>query len=214
MRLETLAQSLSNNMAKLQEVQAKLEQSNEKHRVKLEALMEPMTRKFSIHEQKAVEESSLEYKNEALTMAMKTLYISNLAPRCDCCCHHRYSKRSSRVFDQLFGTIFAGYSDVSSVVPRCNNLGCTQSCASSDIMLSLSYFFPLWLLAWGFTLALTTTIRGFDHKIRIFHCVEYSSPIFRYAYEGDVARMKALLKARLGSPFDVMSKLQRSLLGV
>jgi hypothetical protein len=201
-------------MAKLQEDQAQSEQSNEKHRARLETLMEPMTRNFSIQEQNTVEDSPRECKDEAMMMAMNTSYVSNLAPTCDCCCHHRYSKRSFRIFDQVFGTFFAGYSGVSSVVPRCNVLSCTQSCASSDIMLSLNYFFPQWLLSWGFTLALTTTIRGFDHTFRLFHCVEYSSPIFRYAYEGDVARMKALLKARLGSPFDVTSEPQRSLLGV
>lgn len=214
MRLQTVAQSLSNHLAKFQEDQAKSEQSNEKHRVRQEALMEPTTQYFSTHEQKPIEDSSLRCKDEVMTMATKTSYTPKLARKCDCCCHHRYSKRSSRVLDQVFGTLFAGYSGVSSLIPRCNVLGCKQSCASSDIMLSLNYLFPLWLLSWGFTLAFKTTIGGFDHSFRLFHCVEYSSPIFRYAYEGDVARMKALLKARLGSPFDVTSEPQRSLLGV
>lgn len=55
---------------------------------------------------------------------------------------------------------------------------------------------------------------GFDFNLRVLHYVHYSSPIFQCAYQGDSLGMKNLLKARLGSPFDMTSGPQRSLLGV
>ena len=140
--------------------------------------------------------------------------ISNLAQSCRCSCHHKSLSRSPRAVDRIFGTLFIACSGFSSTIPKCNVPSCAHSCAGPDIALSLTYFFPLWLLSWGINLKFTPAIRGFNHHFRIIQFVEYSSPIFRCAYEGDVSRMKALLKGRLASPFDVTFEPQRSLLGV
>lgn len=184
--------------------------------------MEPMARILSGHVQtladgspgEVVEEPPPDARKETTAIEVDISTISNSATTCQCCCHYISWNRSPRVVDRIFGTLFAAYSGVSCAAPRCNVLGCARSCAGPDIALSLTYFFPLWLLSWGINLRLTHSTREFDHNFRMIQCVEYSSPIFRYAYEGDVSRMKALLKGRLGSPFDMTFEPRKSLLGV
>lgn len=143
-----------------------------------------------------------------------TSNVANSVITCQCCCHYKYLNRSPRVVDRIFGTLFAIYSGVSNAAPRCNISDCAQSCAGPDIALSLTYLFPPWLLSWGISLKFTQATRGFNHNFRVIQYVEYSSPIFRCAYEGDVSRMKGLLKGRLGSPFDMTHEPRRSLLKV
>lgn len=177
--------------------------------------MEPMARILSNHEQRSARTPG-ERAGEPPPDAGKesVMNTSNTASTCQCCCHYKSLNRSPRVVDRIFGSLSAAYSGVTSAVPQCNVLDCAKSCAGPDITLSLTYFFPPWLLYWGINLKFTQATRGFNHNFRVIQCVEYSSPIFRYAYEGDVSRMKALLKGKLGSPFDVTYEPQRSLLGV
>ena len=140
-------------------------------------------------------------------------YYSAL-PRCKCRCHQRALKRSSFFIDRFLGTVFTAYSGIPHLVPGCNVLSCTQSCLISEMFFSFTYFFPTWLISWAIILVLRRSTLGFDHNIRLLHCVSYSSPIFQCAYQGDVVGMKLLLHQRLGSPFDVTPEPQRSLLGV
>ena len=131
-----------------------------------------------------------------------------------CLCHRRRSKRSARTLDQFIGSLYVMYSGGSFPDPRCNPVNCVQRSKFSDFLLSLTYFFPAWILSWAFTLIVKRSKPGFDFNFRVYHCVTYSSPIFQYAYQGDVSKLKSLLQNRLGSPFDVTSEPQRSLLTV
>lgn len=141
------------------------------------------------------------------------LYQS-ISSHCNCSCHERYSTRSPRLTDTLLGTLFAGSLDITYASRECNNLSCIRSCPSPHFMFSLTYFFPIWLLSWAITLSFQKCKWGLDHSFRVINCASSSSSIFQYAYQGDVSGMKSLLKARLGSPFDVTPKPQRSLLGI
>lgn len=214
-----MAYAQRDDLIKIQEFQARSEQSYEQHMTRLETFMEPVARILSNPEQMSagcspgekVGEPSSEARNES---DMKNSTVASSAKMCQCCCHYKCLSRSPRVVDRIFGTLFAIYSGVSSAAPRCNVSACAQSCAGPDIALSLTYLFPPWLLSWGINMKFTQATRGFNHNFRLIQNVEYSSPIFRCAYEGDVSRMKALLKGRLGSPFDMTYEPQRSLLGV
>ncbi len=233
LRMETIAYSLRNDLARTQEDQARLEKSHRQSFVRLETFMEPLTRIYVDHQQITAnrdhkgllgavqdptkglhtKDCSSEYGDQAVAITVNATSISNIAPQCKCCCHQKYSKRSPRLVDRIVGTLFTGYSGIPGLGPRCNVHSCVHSCPSPDAMLSLTYFFPTWFISGAITMALKKTTRGF-YNIRVIRYVSYSSPIFQYAYQGDISGMKALLKGRLGSPFDVTPETQRSLLGV
>jgi hypothetical protein len=213
MRLEGIAYTLRNDLMKMHEDQAKSEESHRHYMVKLETFMEPMARILPSFEMEPIL-PTYEQRGAGLSLTKQNLPQSSETPQCQCHCHHRRLNRSPPIVDRIFGTVFASYSGVSRGNSRCDVLSCAQSCANPEITLSLTYFFPPWLLSGGINVTITQKARGLNNNLRVIQCVDYSSPIFRYAYEGDVSRMKALLRGRLGSPFDVTSGPQRSLLGV
>ena len=179
--------------------------------------MQPAAQMLSNQQQSLVGRSPGEPADELSSDAKNDVDVSIAASSkitCQCCCHYKYINRSPRVVDRIFGTLFTAYSGVSNAAPQCNISSCAQSCAGPDVALSLTYLFPPWLLSWGVSLKFTQATRGFNHNFRVIQCVEYSSPIFRCAYEGDTPRMKALLKGSLGSPFDITYEPRRSLLMV
>lgn len=181
--------------------------------------MEPIVQRLLIQPQSSGDHSSSQRTREPSPNAKTRDDIDTSIPAssmtmCQCCCHYKHLSRSPRVVDRIFGSLFTVYSGVSNAAPRCNVSGCAQSCAGPDIALSLTYLFPSWLLSWGISLKFTQATAGFNHNFRVIQYVEYSSPIFRCAYEGDVPRMKALLKGRLESPFDMTYEPRRSLLKV
>lgn len=231
--METIAYSIRNDLAKAQEDQARLEKSYRQYFVRHETLMETLTRIFVDHQQRSANQGhevltgavqdptaglqskkfSSHHGKQAVAITVDAISHSTIATQCKCCCHQKYSKRSPRLADRILGTLFTGYSGVPGLAPRCNVLICVHSCPSPDAMLALTYFFPAWFISGAITLALKQTTRVF-YNIRVLRYVSYSSPIFQYAYQGDLSGMKALLKGRLGSPFDVTPETQRSLLGV
>jgi hypothetical protein len=212
-RLEGIAHTLRNDLMKMQDDQAKSEESHRRYMVKLETFMEPMARILAPLEKEPILPTH-EQRGAGLSLTKQHLPQSSETPQCQCHCHHRRLNRSPPIVDRIFGTVFASYSSLSHGNSRCNVFSCTQSCANPDITFSLTYFFPPWLLSGGINVTIMQTARGLNNNLRVIQCVDYSSPIFRYAYEGDVPRMKALLRGRLGSPFDVTWGPQRSLLGV
>ena len=181
--------------------------------------MEPIVQMLSNQEEKLASNSpdgpAKELPSEAKNQGdMNTSIATSSMTICQCCCHYKYFNRSPRVVDRIFGTLFTVYSGVSNAAPRCNVSSCAQSCAGPDIALSLTFLFPSWLLSWGISLKITQATAGFNQNFRVIQYMEHSSPMFRCAYEGDVAQMKALLKGRLGSPFDMTYEPRRSLLRV
>lgn len=181
--------------------------------------MEPIAQMLSNREENLVgnslDEPARPLPSEAKKQGdMDASIAASSMPTCQCCCHYKYMNRSPRVVDRIFGTLLTVYSGVSNAAPRCNVSGCAQSCAGPDIALSLTYLFPSWLLSWGISLKITQATAGFNQNFRVIQYMEHSSPMFRCAYEGDVAQMKALLRGRLGSPFDMTYEPRRSLLRV
>ena len=238
MRLKTISDSLSSGMAKVQEDQARIYRSYNQNIMKLRKLTERTDRTLVDRQRTSVGqgyhdcvvatgdqnwaqhiwEPSQGLRDQTTTTAITTTCVSDLQQlipsHCTCNSHEQYSKRSPRVADRIIGTLFAGYSDVSYLICFCNKLSGARSCANSHFMFSLTYFFPLWILSCAIILRIQKHMWGFDFNLRVIRYVSYSSPIFQYAYQGDVLGMKGLLRRRLGSPFDVTSEPQRTLLGV
>lgn len=205
----------------MEEYQISSGMTYEQHMARLETFIEPMAQVLSncqmltrpsMIEPEQERERERERAGEASLDARKGIF--NIVQKCLCCCHHKALTKSPRAVDRIFGTLSAAYSTISYTAPRCSFSGCARSCVGLDLALSLTYFFPLWLLRWGINLQLIQPTRGFKLQFRVIQFVEYSSPIYRCAYEGDFSRLKALLKGKLGSPFDVTFEPRRSLLGV
>ena len=227
-RLETTVHALRQYIAKIQDDQARMKEIHGQHVVKMEIFMELITKTIVSHPEMTSERDQNDgtlnptwnqntnepWGANPVATPMNSVHVADIEPQCKCRCHNRSSKRSPQVMDQIIGSLFAGYSGIPCLIPQCNVLSCQRSCPNPDVTVSVTYFFPAWILSQAFTLAFKRSVGGFDYNIRIINCVSYLSLIFQYAYQGDVSRMKSLLKSKLGSPFDVTSNPQRSLLGV
>ena len=135
---------------------------------------------------------------------------------CTCLCYQRRSKRTARSMSRVFGALYVAYSGVPYLNTRCRSCNALKrrQRTQTDVLVSFTYFFPAWLLPWAVRLVVERSQPRFDYNFRIFHCVSYSSRIFQCAYQGDIVGMKSILQKKAGSPFDVTSEPQHSLLVV
>ena len=217
-RLETIARSSSDNIAKIKDDQLRMMRRLESAILTEQPLplVVGRSQNESVGSQVSLDpRPSPQLRTGTTCLAETCLPGWRLAlHQCVCCCHQRYSKRSSRSLNQIFGTLSAAYSGIPYLAPECNLPSCTRSCLIPSSLFSLTFFFPTWILVWAITLTLKRSALGFDYNIRLFYCVSYSSPIFQCAYQGNVSGMKYILQNGLGSPFDVTPEPQRTLLGV
>ena len=162
------------------------------------------------------EELPTEPRNHCFSITVTPVSSQGSYEHCNCRCHQRNTTRSPKAFDRVAGVLFAGYSGIPCLALQCNINSCRNSCPmTSKGVASVQYFFPSWCLSWAVSLWIKHSQGGFDYNFRLMHCVSYSSPIFLSAYRGDAASMKMLLKAKMGSPFDVAAgERQKSLLTV
>lgn len=158
----------------------------------------------------------LESRNQFISITVVPTSSQSSLGHCHCRCHQRSTTRSPKAFDRFAGVLFTGYSGIACLALQCNVSSCRNSCPMTRKgVAAVKYFFPSWFLSWAVSLSIRFTEWGFDYNFRLMHCVCYSSPIFLSAYRGDAASMKMLLKAKMGSPFDVTAgKRQKSLLTV
>ena len=133
-----------------------------------------------------------------------------------CLCHRRRFKRTARSISRMFGALYIAYSGIPYLNSRCRSCNALERGhpPQADVLLSFTYLFPAWLVPWAMTLVVNGSQPKFDYNFRVFHCVSYSSQIFQCAYQGDVPGMKRILQNKAGSPFDVTSEPQHSLLVV
>ena len=118
---------------------------------------------------------------------------------CGCSCHVKTRFRFQSI-NKILGSIFIGYVGLPFVTLKCDHHLCRQRACANTL---ISYVFPPWFLARGFTM----TFRLFPFArpeliIRINPVVPGSSAIFTSAGAGDVEAIKRVLSAGLGSPFD------------
>lgn len=159
---------------------------------------------------------SKEPRDHIISITVTPISSQGVHGHCRCRCHQRNTIRSPKAFDRVAGVLFAGYSSIACLAPQCNINSCRNYCPmTSKDFASVKYFFPSWFLSWAVSLRIRNFEWGFDYAFRLMHCVSYSSPIFLSAYRGDATSMKMLLKAKMGSPFDVTAgERQKTLLTV
>ena len=219
-RLNTISDSLSSSVVQLREDQARLNWSHKQEIVELKTFNGQTSKTLFDRQHRSVGQSyqdcvvTTRGRNLIHDIREPSLDLHSQAPKCNCCFHERYSKRSPRVADRTVGTLFVEYSNLPYLIGLYKKSSYAQSCTGSHFRFSLAYFFPIWFLSCAIILVVQDHARGFDFNFRVLRYVSYSSPIFQYAYQGDALGMKNLLGRRLGSPFDVTSGPQRSLLGV
>ena len=120
---------------------------------------------------------------------------------CVCKCHHLQAKRSPRALEQFFGRLFCGYAGLPCLGPPCDNKSCDRN---NNPIISIIYFFPLWLLARAFTvIAKLSFSSGPEISIRFPRVVANYSRIFGLANQGKSEEMWSLFRQGLASPFDV-----------
>ena len=121
---------------------------------------------------------------------------SNCKVWCNCACHKRHSFRTSQVFAGLLGSLFIGYVGGLVEETKCDESECAGHLRSST---SITYYFPSWFLV-----AMVTFAGGGPRmSMSTARVVPNDSPIFSYAHQGNIDRMKGLFEQRLASPFDV-----------
>ena len=119
---------------------------------------------------------------------------------CRCNCHRHYRSGNPRVFQKAIGQIFLGYTGLPIITPSCSMSDCDHHC---DPTLWIDYYFPAWFLNWK--LHAEIRIRqnsGPEFSLRVSRVVPSSAEIIRSALQGDTARVKSILRGRVGSPFD------------
>ena len=122
---------------------------------------------------------------------------------CVCKCHHLQARRSPQALNRLLGRLFFGYAGLPYLGPLCDSKSCDRN---SYPMISIIYFFPVWLLARALTMvARLSSITGPEINIRFPRITATSSRIFNLARQGKVDEIRLLLQQGHASPFDIDS---------
>lgn len=230
MRLEGMIYNQRTDMAELHRNYTQLAQSQSQHAVKIDIFMARVAEMILYQQQKPEKSSSsilkvttnsplvggskkfaTESKDQVITIVTPPIFGSKVYEQCYCRCHPKRTRRSPKAFDQVAGVLSASYSTTQHLTPQCK-VQCYPNSSTSAV--SATYLFPTWFLSWAVSVGIAVSEQGFDYNLRWIHRVSYSSAIFQCAYQGDVSNMKMLFKAKLGSPFDVATEKQKSLLAV
>ena len=148
------------------------------------------------------------YSSVSNTSPVLTLRASlpqkQCTPRCKCVCHSVREVQSPKLFRELMGTLFFGYSGLPASIRTskpCSEVSCF---GSSAFRAHFHYVFPLWFVARCLTMiikmrypteiSLSLTTRGFISSpgAKIFHLVLVE----------DIAGLKELFSKGLASPND------------
>ena len=145
-------------------------------------------------------------QSTAGTHISRSIYISTSILRmrcsngCVCICHRRQTRKTPSFLTSFFGTLFIGYAGLPRITQPCDVDACIRR-TSPTVM--VTYYFPAWLLARAFVLAVKLSSSDEPQLyLRFPRIVSVNSRIFIFAMRGDVNAMKQLLQKRLGSPFD------------
>ena len=130
---------------------------------------------------------------------------------CFCQCHTHSQWSSPRLFKDVVGALFAGYSRTPSIAPFCNRTSCSRHEKS---LITVLYVFPPWLFRRVLLVFLCLTRRdGPFMSLRTMTIRKSSDMIFFWAEEGNLMKIQSSFKNGEASPFDVAENNQ-SLLSV
>ena len=120
---------------------------------------------------------------------------------CSCQCHKRQSLKSAKLVQNVFGSLSVSWSGIPKLVKACDQHACRRR---SDPTLSVTYRFPQALVQRVMCLSMSyATMCGPELRVRLPRVVDWTSPVWRPAIDGDVATMRALFEKGEASPWDV-----------
>ena len=131
---------------------------------------------------------------------------------CTCRCHIRSTWTSPTWMSPLLGRLFTGYAGLPFLSLACDKSSCLWS---SQPSISIQYFFPTWFAQRAlYAYLLFSQYHGIEQSLRVSRVVWVGAEIFTKAHSGNTDAVKALLKSRESSPFDVSSAVGGTALGV
>ena len=123
---------------------------------------------------------------------------------CHCSCHTQRQFQSPNFFNRIFGSLFIGYVGFSRLryTLHNRNKGDCERCRGTTI--HIRYAFPNWMLQRSVYMSIAISQqRGPELLLRCLRACSDQSPFFRAIFQGDLDRVKTLLKQREGSALDV-----------
>ena len=120
---------------------------------------------------------------------------------CVCKCHQLSTGHSPSGLNKFFGRLFFGYSGLPYLGPPCDSQFCERN---NCPVISIVYFFPLWLLARAFAMTVRLSLNnGPELNIRFPRIISNSAKIFSHAVRGEVDDIHLLFRQGLASPYDI-----------
>ena len=119
---------------------------------------------------------------------------------CRCSCHRPHRFRSPQILDTLLGSFFLGYVGLPTISVSCDTFECNHQPSPA---LWIDYYFPGWFLDRRVHLLMRNR-RGFgpEQSLRVTRVVESAAHSIKAAMQGDVQRMRSLLRDGQASPYD------------
>ena len=148
-------------------------------------------------------------KSTSLQISMSFSH-SRCAENCVCVCHEWHKGRTPRFFERFFGALLFGYTGLPYLERSCDSESCDRRAAP---LILLTYFFPRWLVARAFLLAMRySLLQGPELVIRVPRLISSNSRILTEAVRGNVDGVKDLFRRGLASPIDINVKSGQSAL--
>lgn len=144
--------------------------------------------------------SGPEYHTIPQAVKFSTSYREPTTFDCRCSCHRLHRFKSPQFLVQLLGSFFLGYVGLPMISASCDTFKCNHQPSPT---LWIDYYFPGWFLEWRVYLLMRNR-RGFgpEQLLRVTRVVSSGSDPLKAAMQGDVQRMRVLLRDGNASPYD------------
>lgn len=118
---------------------------------------------------------------------------------CSCVCHQRYSFSTPKMFQEIFGILFCGYSGLPLGRQKCSKASCRRN---TTFTAKATYHFPSWYLSRAISLGLVNGLSEMSMSITIRPVVRRSE-LYIFAAQGNVLAAQNLLSKKLANPNEV-----------
>ena len=120
---------------------------------------------------------------------------------CSCQCHKRRSLKTARFVENVVGALSVSWSGIPTLAKACDQHACRRRSAPA---FNVTYRFPQALVQHIYSLSMSyETMCGADFRVRLPRIVDWTSPVWGPAIDGDVAAMRTLFEQGKASPWDV-----------
>ena len=144
-----------------------------------------------------------QYLNRRSISMSASIMQSKCSDNCTCVCHRRSNIRTPQPLHRILGVLFIGYVGMPRITPSCDTKACIQRSSPTAVV---TYFFPMWFLAWAVSLILRlSSYKGPQLSLTVSRIVAGSSAIFEYAITGKIDDVKTVLSHRIATPRNIGS---------